>query len=135
MDKIELEIKRDENTINEVAEKLELISKTNMVTREELLQKFIAKDVIKNKMITVAGQMFIDYEKELDNSNQIIKSYEDYIGDDKIRKDILDKVSGDITKEDCSEKDEVYKYNSINRFIKILINNKREMLSNKKILW
>ena len=135
MDKIELEIKRDENTINEVAEKLELISKTNMVTREELLQKFIAKDVIKNKMITVAGQMFIDYEKELDNSNQIIKSYEDYIGDDKIRKDILDKVCGDITKEDCSEKDEVYKYNSINRFIKILINNKREMLSNKKILW
>ena len=47
MDKIELEIKQDENTINEVAEKLELISNTNMVTKEELLQKFIAKDVIK----------------------------------------------------------------------------------------
>ena len=25
-------------------------------------------------------------EKEIDNSNQIIKGYEDYIGDDKIRK-------------------------------------------------
>ena len=131
MDKIEQEIKRDENTINEVAEKLELISNTNMVTKEELLQKFIAKDVIKNKMINVAGQMFIEYEKELDNSNQIIKGYEDYIGDDKIRKDILDKVCEDNTKGMCSEKDEVYKNNSINRFIKILNNNKRELQSNK----
>ena len=131
MDKIEQEIKQDENTINDIAEKLELVSKTNMVTKEELLQKFVAKDVIKNKMINVAGQMFIEYEKELDNSNQIIKEYEDYIGDDKIRKDILDKVCGDNIKDDYSEKDQVYKKNSINRFIKILNNNKREMLSNK----
>ena len=131
MDKRELEIKQDENTINDIAEKLELISNTNMVTKEELLQKFVAKDVIKNKMITVAGQMFIEYEKELNNSNQIIKGYEDYIGDDKIRNDILDKVCGDNIKEICPEKDEVYKNKSINRFIKILNNNKREMLSNK----
>ena len=105
MDKIEQEIKQDENTINDIAEKLELISNTNMVTKEELLQKFVAKDVIRNKMITVAGQMFIEYEKELDNSNQIIKGYENYIGDDKIRKDILDKVCGDNIKEICPEKD------------------------------
>ena len=110
MDKIEQEIKRDENTISEVAEKLESISNTNMVTKKELLQKFVAKDVIKNKMINVAGQMFIEYEKELDKSNQIIKGYEDYIGDDKIRNDILDKVCGDNVNEICSEKDEVYKY-------------------------
>ena len=82
-------------------------------------------------MITVAGQMFIEYEKEIDNSNQIIKGYEYYIGDDKIRKDILDKVCSDDIKEDCSDKDEVYKKNSINRFIEILNINKREMLSNK----
>ena len=94
MDKIEQEIKQDENTINDIAEKLELVSNTNMITKEELLQKFVAKDVIKNKMINVAGQMFIEYEKELDNSNKIIKGYEDYIGDDKIRKDILDNVCG-----------------------------------------
>ena len=102
-----------------------------MVTKEELLQKFVATDVIKNKMINVAGQMFIEYEKELDNSNQIIKGYEDYIGDDKIRNDILDKVCGDNVKEVCSEKDEVYKNNSINRFIKILNKNKREIQSNR----
>ena len=131
MDKIELEIKQDENTLNDIAEKLELISNTNMVTKEKLLQKFVAKDVIKNKMITVAGQMFIEYEKELDNSNQIIKGCEDYTGDDKFRNDILDKVCGDNIKEICPEKDEVYKRNSINRFIKILNNNKREKLSNK----
>ena len=72
MDKIEQEIKQDEITINDIAKKLELVSNNNMVTKEELLQKFVAKDVIKNKMITVAGQLFIEYEKELDNSNQII---------------------------------------------------------------
>ena len=131
MDKIELEIKQDENTINDFAEKIELVSNTNMVTKEELLEKIVAKDAIKNKMISVAGQMFIEYEKELDNSDKIIKGYEDYIGDDKIRKDILDKVFGENIKGICSEKDEVYKNNSINRFIRILKNNKREMLSNK----
>ena len=131
MDKIEQEIKQDENTINDIAQKLELVSNTNMATKEELLQKFVAKDLIKNKMINVAGQMFIEYEKELDNSNQIIKGYEDCIGDDKIRKDILDKVCGDNIKEICSEKDEFYKNNSNNRFIKILNNNKQELQSNK----
>ena len=131
MDKIELEIKRDENMINDIAEKLELISNTNMITKEELLQKFVAKDVIKNKMITDAGQMFIEYEKEIDNSNQIIKGYEDYIGDDKIRYDIFEKVCGENITEVGSEKDEVYKINSMNRFIKISKNNKREMLSHK----
>ena len=115
----------------DVAEKLRLVSNTNMVTKEKLLHKFVAKDVIKNKMINVAGQMFIEYEKELDNSNQIIKGYGDYIGDDKIRKVILDKVCGDNIKEMCPEKDEVYKNNSFNRFVKILNNNKRGMLSSK----
>ena len=76
MDRIEIETKQDEDTINDTAEKLELLSNNNMVTKE-LLQKFVDEDVIKNKMITVAGQMFIGYEKELDNSNQIIKEYED----------------------------------------------------------
>ena len=131
MDKIEQKIKRDENTINDIAEKIELVSNTNMVTKEELLQQFVAKDVIKNKMITVAGQMFIEYEKKLDNSDKVIKGYEDYIGDNKVRNDILDKVCGDNIKEICSETDEVYKNNSIKGFIKILNNNKREMLSNK----
>ena len=131
MDKIEQAFRQDEDTVTDVAEKLKLVSNTNMVTKEELLHKFIAKDVIKNKMINVAGQMFIEYEKELDNSNQIIKGYEDYIGDDKVRKNILDKVCGDNMKEICPEKDEVYKNNSINRFIKILNNNIREMLSNR----
>ena len=131
MEQTEQDIKQDENTINDIAEKLELVSNTNMVTKEELLQKFIAKDVIKNKMINVAGQMFIEYEKEIDNSNKIIKGYENYIGDDKIRNDISDKLCEDGVKEVCSEKDELYRNNSINRFIKILNNNKREIISNK----
>ena len=86
MEKIEQAIRQDEDTLIDVAEKLKLVSDTNMVTKEELLHKIIAKDVIKNKMINVAGQMFIEYEKEKDNYNQIIKGYEDYIGDDKNQK-------------------------------------------------
>ena len=42
-----------------------------MVTKK-ILQKFAAEDVIK-KMITVAGQTFIENEKELNTSNQIIQ--------------------------------------------------------------
>ena len=98
MDKIELELKQDESTKNDIAEKLELVSNTKMVTKEELIQKCVTKDVLKNKMITVAGQMLIEYEKELDNSEKIIKGYEEYIGADKTRKDILDKVCGDNIK-------------------------------------
>ena len=62
-------------------QKLELVSKTNIVTKQEILHKFVAKDVIKNKMITVAGRMFIEHEKEIDISKQIIKVYEDFISD------------------------------------------------------
>ena len=72
MDKIELQIKRDEITIYDIAEKLELISNTNMVTKGELSHIFVPKDILKNKIIFVAGQMFIEYEKELNNSNQRI---------------------------------------------------------------
>ena len=82
-------------------------------------------------MIAVAGQMFIEYEKELENSNQIIKGYEDYIGDKKIKKDILDKVCPDNVKYYCFERDEVYKSSSIERFVKILKNKKHELQRNK----
>ena len=80
--------------INDNAEKLKLISNINMVTNNELLHKLVARDVIKNKMLIVAAQMFIEYEKKLDISNEIIKVYEDYIGDNKIE-NILDKICGD----------------------------------------
>ena len=75
--------------------------------------------------------MFIENEKELENSNQTIKGYEDYIGDKKIKKDILDKVCPDNVKYICSERDEVCKNNSNKKFIKFLNKNKRELQSNK----
>ena len=43
MDKIELEIKQDENTINDIAKKLKLVSNTNMVTKEELYKNLLLK--------------------------------------------------------------------------------------------
>ena len=64
MDKIELELKRDEGTIFDNSEKLKLVPIKNMVTKEELSHNFVAKDVIENKMIFVAGQMCIEYEKK-----------------------------------------------------------------------
>ena len=102
-----------------------------MVTKEKFLQIFVAEDVLKNKMITVAGQIRIEYEEELDNSNQIIKKYENFIGDIKIKNDILDKVCRDNVKKICYERNKVYKNNSINRIIKFLNNNKRELQSNR----
>ena len=93
---------------------------SNIVTKGELLHKFNAEDVIKNKMITVAGQMFFEYEQKIDKSNQIIKGCEAYIGGIKSKIDISEKVCRDFVKEDiCFEKELIYK-KSINRFIKIL---------------
>ena len=43
MDKIDLKTKRDENTINDIAEKLELVSNTNMVTKEEFYRNLLLK--------------------------------------------------------------------------------------------
>ena len=79
--------------------------------------------------------MFIQYEKELDERNQIIKVYEFFIGDDKIKNDVLNEVFKKIKELKNSEKDGVYKNNSITNFIKILNNKKRELQSKKKILW
>ena len=53
---------------------------------------------MKNKMTTVAGQMFVGYEKELDNSNHLVKRYDDYNGDNKSINDISDKIRGDNVK-------------------------------------
>ena len=63
--------------------KIGLVSNTNMVANEEILQEIVAKVVIKNKMIPVAGQMFIEFENELDNSNQKNKGVGGYTGDKK----------------------------------------------------
>ena len=70
MDSIELQTKQDESTINDVDEKIELVSNTNIVTKEEVLHKLKGKNVIKTKMLQVTGQTFIQHEKELDESNQ-----------------------------------------------------------------
>ena len=78
MDKNELQIKQDEKTVKFLAEKLELASNTFIIRKEEILQKLIGKDYVKTKMIIVAGQTLIQYERKLDESNQIIKSFENY---------------------------------------------------------
>ena len=63
MEKSERQMKQDENTINDIAEKLELVSNTNIVKKEELLHKLIGNDVVEAIMINFAGQIFIKDEK------------------------------------------------------------------------
>ena len=69
-------------------------------------------------MINVAGQVFIQYYKELDESNQVFKSNEIYFGDDKTKNIVLNKDF---------ETNEIYKKVSINRYIKYFNNIKREL--------
>ena len=57
-------MKNDVDTINEDAEELEVANNANIKSKEELLQQMVDKDVIKNEMIIVAGQMFIEYERK-----------------------------------------------------------------------
>ena len=131
MDKIESETKRDDNTRNDIAEQLELVSKTNMVTKEELLQKFVATYVLKNNLITVAGEIFIEFKKNLDKSNQMVKRYEDFFVDKKFKHDILFKIFWDNVQNTYSEKEVIYKNISINRFTRVFNNRKSDLQSNK----
>ena len=60
-------------------------------------------------MMNIVGQLFIQYEKEIDESNQILKSYEGFFGDDKVNNDILNKVFENNLKDNVySDKDELY---------------------------
>ena len=45
-------------------------------------QKLIGRDVVEDKIINVAIQTFIQYGNQLDESNQIFKSFEKYLEDD-----------------------------------------------------
>ena len=130
MDKIESETKRDDNTKNDIAEQLELVSNTNIITKEELLKKFVATCVLKNNLITVASEIFIEYEKNLDKSNQIVKRYEEFFVDKKFKQDISFKIFWDNAKNTYSEKDVIYKNNSINRFTRVFNNRKSDLQSN-----
>ena len=60
-------MKKNIDTINENAEELEVANIGNIKTNEELLQHLIDKNVTKIEMIFVAGQMFIEYKKEMDD--------------------------------------------------------------------
>ena len=83
-------------------------------------------------MIKIAGKMFTQYETEIDESNQIIKGYQDYIGDDKIKNVVLNKVSENSKKKFVnSAKTQIHKIFSTNNFNKLLSINKRELQSNK----
>ena len=68
--------------------------------------------------------MFIQHEKELDKSKQIIKSYAKYIADQKIKNEVKNKVfENNIKGNMFSETDEFYKNSSINRLISFSIIN------------
>ena len=63
----------------------------------------------KSKMSNVAAGLLIQYEKELDESNQIFNCFENFIGDDNIENDVLNIVLGKNIKENINfEKDETY---------------------------
>ena len=72
-------------------------------------------------MIKIAGKMFIQYEKEMDEPNQTIKRFKDYIADDKIKKVVLNKVFENNLEENVkSENDQIYEKISANNFNKLI---------------
>ena len=79
-------------------------------------------------MINVAGQKFIQYEQEIDELIHLFRGFENYIGDDKIRNDVLNKVNGKITKENkILKKMKCTKIVLPTDFFKLLNKIKREM--------
>ena len=48
---------------NVIGKKLQIASNTNKATNRELIQHLIAKEVVKSKVLKIAGEMFVQYEK------------------------------------------------------------------------
>ena len=76
MDEIELQIKPDETTINDNAEKLRIVSNTIFVTKHQISQQLIVKKLLKSKLLNVVRGRFIRFEKEIDEPKQLIRSFE-----------------------------------------------------------
>ena len=85
----------------------------------------IAKEVAKNRTTNIAGQMFIEYGKELDKPHRKIKKNENYIGDDRLKNEKLSRIiqKTEIQSENCKG---IYKNKSLKKLKKNLNNNKRE---------
>ena len=50
MDEIEIQTEQDENTITDILEKLQMVSNTNMVTKQKVLKELVVKEVTKTKL-------------------------------------------------------------------------------------
>ena len=72
--KLSKNIKLDENKVQDVAEKLATVCNTYIATKEEIIHELYGKDEFKTELIIVADEMFSQNEKELDESNQVIKT-------------------------------------------------------------
>ena len=92
MNKLKLQRKQDQTTINDIAEKLKGATNIIIATKDALLQQIFAMEVIKSKTIYVASQAFIDKDKKLDCSKQIKNKHEKDIGYDKVKKEVLAKT-------------------------------------------
>ena len=76
LEEIEQKIRLDESKTQDVAETLETVCNTNTATKEELIHNLIGKGEFKTELINVADEMFLQKEKEVDESNEVMENYE-----------------------------------------------------------
>ena len=75
-----------ENTTKGFDERLEVVSNTIIAAKEESNQILDDKNVVKTRLLSVAGQISIQYEKELDQSKKITKQFVLHYWDKEIKK-------------------------------------------------
>ena len=73
MEERELKKKQIGNAMKKAAGK-RVVSNAKTASKEKLLQKLIGKVVVKFKKLNSAGQILLKHEKELDESNQVMKN-------------------------------------------------------------
>ena len=96
------------NSVRDLGGAIEVVSHTNISTKEKTTHELIGKDGFKTNLLNEAGEMFLQYDKDLDESNLTIENYEKYIGDDNIRKDVINPVFiNSIVKNTGSQKDRI----------------------------
>ena len=68
--------KQHENAPKSTSEKLQAVSNTNSARNERILHEIISKGLIKSKILVFEGPVFSQYEKQLQESNQVSKIHE-----------------------------------------------------------
>jgi hypothetical protein len=91
MDEIKEIVIKDENTKIELTNLLNETKQQNITTKEKLLKESLKDGLVQRKMLEIVGETMIEMQDEIDEKDNIITEYKNYIGDKTTNDKIMEK--------------------------------------------